>query len=178
TKGGDNSLCSAILNVLDERYSAGGVPMLAGGVIGISSYPSHGQDAIGLLRKSSAALLDAEQARQSFAVYDGEKDDTYRSRSRLLPDLQAALDAPGQIALQYQPKIDLVTGACVGVEALARWRHPEHGLIAPGEFIPLAEETALIHPLTQKVLDLALMRAFAWRQAGMLMPVAVNISIR
>jgi EAL domain-containing protein (putative c-di-GMP-specific phosphodiesterase class I) len=82
-----------------------------------------------------------------------------------------------ELILHYQPQVDLKTGAVVGSEALVRWQHPEHGLLAPNEFIPQAEETGLIEPLTMRVFDLALTQVARWRDQGVdLPPVAVNLS--
>jgi EAL domain-containing protein (putative c-di-GMP-specific phosphodiesterase class I) len=80
--------------------------------------------------------------------------------------------------LHYQPKADLGSGQIRSVEALVRWQHPDHGLLGPGEFIPLAERTGLIHPLTRWVLDTALEQAARWRHAGRRLSVAVNVSTR
>jgi EAL domain-containing protein (putative c-di-GMP-specific phosphodiesterase class I) len=80
--------------------------------------------------------------------------------------------------LHYQPKADLGSGQIHSVEALVRWQHPEHGLLGPGEFIPLAERTGLIHPLTRWVLDAALEQAARWQRGGLRLSVAVNISTR
>ncbi|MEC5292947.1 phosphodiesterase [Aurantimonas sp. C2-6-R+9] len=171
-------LCRMILDVLHSPFATDATPMLAGGNVGISSYPSHGKTALDLLRSATAALQEAIDAGEPYAVYDDEKDRKYRSISRLLPDLQAALAKPEQIALQFQPKVDLSTGICVGVEALARWKHPELGIVSPGDFIPLAEETALIKPLTERILDASLAAASAWRRDGLVLPVAINVSIR
>jgi EAL domain-containing protein (putative c-di-GMP-specific phosphodiesterase class I) len=84
----------------------------------------------------------------------------------------------GQITLYYQPKADLRSGRIVGVEALARWNHPEFGIVGPSEFVPIAEQTGLITPLTSFVLDAALRQIKQWKDAGLDLGVAVNLSAR
>jgi EAL domain-containing protein (putative c-di-GMP-specific phosphodiesterase class I) len=92
-------------------------------------------------------------------------------------ELRHAIDRD-QLLLLYQPKIDLKTTRVVGVEALVRWRHPERGMVPPDQFIPVAERSGLIRPLTLWVLDAALAQARAWRDAGLELSVAVNLSVR
>jgi EAL domain-containing protein (putative c-di-GMP-specific phosphodiesterase class I) len=99
------------------------------------------------------------------------------ARLALVSDLRAALAAKS-LFLHFQPQVDLATGEIRGVEALARWNHPERGMVPPDEFIPLAEHTGLIRPLTSWVLDEALAQARCWRAEGIELPVAVNLSPR
>jgi diguanylate cyclase len=98
-------------------------------------------------------------------------------RLALLGELRRAIDHQ-QLVLHYQPKVDAHTGQMLGVEALVRWQHPERGLIPPNDFIPLAERTGLISPLTHYVLDAALHQCHEWRQAGHELAIAVNVSAR
>jgi EAL domain-containing protein (putative c-di-GMP-specific phosphodiesterase class I) len=99
-----------------------------------------------------------------------------RRHVRFQREMRAALDHD-ELVLHYQPKVDLKTGAVMGTEALVRWQHPEHGLLSPDKFIPRAEETGLIEPLTVRVFELALGQAKRWRDAGVdLPPIAVNFS--
>ena len=95
----------------------------------------------------------------------------------MVGELRTAIEQ-GDLVLHYQPKVRLVNGVLVGVEALVRWQHPERGLLPPGDFMPLAEPTALIKPLTQHVLDCALEQCRRWEDAGRVLAVAVNISAR
>jgi EAL domain-containing protein (putative c-di-GMP-specific phosphodiesterase class I) len=95
----------------------------------------------------------------------------------LLGELRQAITA-NQLVLHFQPKVSLETGRIVHAEALVRWQHPQHGLLAPDRFIPLAEQTGLIAPLTDWVLDAALRQARVWRERGRAIPVAVNVSVQ
>jgi EAL domain-containing protein (putative c-di-GMP-specific phosphodiesterase class I) len=110
-------------------------------------------------------------------VYDPENDDHSPERLSLLGQLRRGIER-GELFLQYQPKIDLKTREVVGVEALVRWQHPDRGMVPPNDFIPLAEHTGLIGPLTMSVLEMALAQVKAWADRGHLIPVAVNISAR
>jgi diguanylate cyclase len=123
------------------------------------------------------AMSWAKRSHDGLAVYVPDDDHHSRERLQLLGDLRVALDQH-QLVLHYQPKLDLVTGAVRGVEALVRWQHPERGLLPPDAFVPTAERTGLINPLTDYVLDEALGQVAAWRTAGRAVPVAVNISAR
>jgi len=96
----------------------------------------------------------------------------------MLGDLRRALDTHGEIELHYQPKVSVDTGEVIGAEALARWRHPTRGMVAPNDFIPVLEGTSLVRRFTTQVLDLALAQARRWMDAGHHIPVAVNISTR
>ena len=95
----------------------------------------------------------------------------------MLGELRHAIERD-ELLLHYQPKLDLRDGTLVGVEALVRWQHPQRGFLPPGEFIPLAEQSGLIHPLSLWVLEAALRQQQAWRGMGMDIPVAVNLSRR
>lgn len=166
------------LGVMRDPFEIDGVPALAGGHLGVARHPHHAADGLSLLRAAAAALHDAMRAGQPHAIYDDKHDRLRRATLGLPPDLQAALHAPGQLMLVYQPKIRLDTGECVGVEALVRWRHPERGMVPPGQFVPLAEQTALIGPLTEWVIGAALRQLAEWKAAGLDQPIAVNVSIR
>jgi EAL domain-containing protein (putative c-di-GMP-specific phosphodiesterase class I) len=145
--------------------------------VGIAVYPEHGGDAAQLLQHADVAMYAAKHAHAGFMVYDPAVDQHSPRRLALLGGLRRALEAD-QLLLDYQPKADLRSGQVIGVEALVRWRHPDHGLLGPGEFIPLAERTGLIHPLTRWVLDAALDQVAEWARADYQLSVAVNVSTR
>jgi diguanylate cyclase (GGDEF)-like protein len=136
-----------------------------------------GDDVETLLRHADVAMYEAKAAHHPFARYESSRDVNKLSRLVLLGDLRRAI-ATGELTLHYQPKISTGTGTLSSVEALVRWQHPTLGLLQPDEFIPLAENTAIIHALTTEVLRLALSQARKWADAGRPIPVAVNISAR
>ncbi len=136
-----------------------------------------GDDVETLLRHADVAMYEAKAAHVPFARYEASRDDNNLSRLVLLGDLRRAI-ATGELILHYQPKISTGTGTLSSVEALVRWTHPTLGVLQPDEFIPLAENTAIIHALTTEVLHLALSQARKWADAGRPIPVAVNISAR
>jgi diguanylate cyclase len=119
----------------------------------------------------------AKETHAGFVLFDPSLDQHNPRRLALLGELRRAIEHD-QLMLHYQPKVDAHTGQVLGVEALVRWQHPTHGLIPPGEFIPLAEHTGLITPLTHYVLDAALHQCRDWRRAGHELSMAVNVSAR
>ncbi len=119
----------------------------------------------------------AKRAGSGYAVYDPRHDGYSAGRLMREGELRQALATEG-LVLHYQPLVDLRTGQVRGVEALVRWLHPTHGLLPPEEFIPLAEQTGLIVPLTRWVLEQALAQGAAWARAGRPLGIAVNLSVR
>ena len=146
--------------------------------IGIAMSPAHGTTFDELLQHADIAMYAAKNAGNGYASYSPDGDHASTQKLALLGQLRHALQPPSQLRLHYQPKADLVTGEVVGLEALARWQHPTRGLLPPSEFIPLAERTGLIGPLTTEVLQQALAQIHAWNRAGLHLPVSVNISTR
>ena len=111
------------------------------------------------------------------AIYTAELDHHDTASLTLLSELPRAIQ-DGELVLHYQPKLDVKTGKLAGIEALIRWQHPTRGLIPPGDFVPAAEKTGLIQPLTRYVLDEALGQVTRWQQQGQELAVAVNLSMR
>lgn len=145
--------------------------------IGISLYPNHGDDLVTLIKYADTAMYRAKaQGKNRYLVHSEEfSDQTFQSFS-LEQDLRVALEQR-QLLLHYQPQFDLKSGELLGTEALVRWQHPERGLLAPGEFIELAEETQLIIPLGWQVIEMACEQLARWNEQELKMPcVAVNIS--
>jgi diguanylate cyclase (GGDEF)-like protein len=145
--------------------------------IGVAIYPQHGSDTDELLQHADIAMYVAKDTHAGFVLFDPKLDQHSPGRLALLGELRRAIDHR-QLLLHYQPKVDTHTGQILGVEALVRWQHPEHGLLAPGAFIPLAERTGLIGPLTHYVLDAALHQCRTWQQTGHDLSVAINVSAR
>ena len=146
--------------------------------IGAALYPDHGTDPDELLQRADIAMYAAKAAHSGYALFGPAFLDQHSPRRlALLGELRRAIEQD-QLVLHYQPKIDTHTGRVLGVESLVRWQHPEHGLIPPVQFIPLAEHTGLITPLTHFVLDTALQQCRSWSVEGHELPVAVNVSAR
>ena len=162
---------------LQPRFTVDQHDLDVGASIGIAVYPAHGEDATSLLRHADVAMYVAKRSGDGYAVYTAELDQHSPQRLALLGELRQAIERD-DLVLHYQPKVALDTGRLVGVEALVRWRRADGVLVAPDQFIPLAEQTGLIRPLTRRVLDQALRQTWAWRQAGLELTVAVNLSMR
>jgi EAL domain-containing protein (putative c-di-GMP-specific phosphodiesterase class I)/GGDEF domain-containing protein len=151
-------------------------PRLARPTAGVAPFRLGEIAAADLLRTAHSAVLDARTTEQRVSIYSESADDLHRRRFRLVTDMPAALTSEGQLALVYQPRIDLRSGACVGLEALLRWEHPVLGPVPPGEFIPILEKTDLARPITDWVIGEALQQTKAWRSVGIALPIAVNVS--
>jgi EAL domain-containing protein (putative c-di-GMP-specific phosphodiesterase class I) len=137
----------------------------------------HGSTVEQLNQRADIAMYAAKASGRGQVMFEPELDRHSPRRLSLAGSLRSAI-ADGEIVLFFQPKADLHTGHIVGVEALARWRHPELGLIGPTEFVPIAEQTGLIGPLTSHVLDEALRQQREWSDEGLELSVAVNLSAR
>jgi diguanylate cyclase (GGDEF)-like protein len=161
---------------LDTPFVVAGQSLRIGASLGLALCPEHGRDPQVLLRHADVAMYAAKRSGEACATYTPERDDYTADRLTLRADLRQAI-MQGDLLLHYQPKVHIPSGRVHGVEALVRWQHPQRGLISPGEFIPLAEQTGLIGPLTHWVLEAALRQCRAWHRAGLQLHVAVNISI-
>jgi len=147
--------------------------------IGLASHPQDGQDAETLLKNAEAAMYGAkEQGRNGFQFFTAELQERARSQLQLGASLRQALER-NEFELHYQPQVSLRSGKVVGIEALLRWRHPQQGLIGPGHFIAYAEESGLIIPIGEWVLQQACIQNKSWQDEGLpALPVAVNVSPR
>jgi len=163
--------------VLERSLLVDGVALTIESSIGVAVFPEHGSDVGEILRNADIAMYEAKNGSRSYAIYRGNVKGSHGRRLMLLADLRDGLER-GELVVHYQPKADLATGCITSVEALARWIHPEHGLIGPNEFIPLAEQTSLIKPLALHVIDEAVHQCAVWREKGLDLRVAVNLSMR
>ena len=161
---------------LEEPFLVEGYPLQVEVSIGIALYPIHGSDPLTLFRRADVAMYTAKERHEGCVLYDASHDQYNPRRLALLGDLRKAIAIP-ELMLYYQPKADLRTGLVRGVEALVRWQHPTYGFIPPDQFIPLAEQTGLIIPLTYWVVDTALAQCRHWLDSGCELSVAVNLSM-
>ena len=145
--------------------------------IGVAVAPWHGTTVDDLVAKADVAMYAAKKQHQGWALYDAAQDSHSPERLVLLSELRDGIEQ-GQLVVAYQPKCDAQTRGLHSVEALVRWRHPARGLLAPEQFIDVAESTGIITQLTLAVLDEAVGQARAWLDAGRRIPVAVNLSAR
>ncbi|MEM9711404.1 MAG: EAL domain-containing protein [Actinomycetota bacterium] len=161
---------------LEASFPIHGAEVSVGVSIGIALGPDHGGDPTTLLRRADVAMYAAKRNHEAVRVFEDELEDPQDAdRLSLLGDLRAAIRL-GALDVHFQPKLDVVSGQVVGAEALARWNHPDLGFVGPDQFIPLAERSGLILPLTDRVLSRALRSATRWRDDGHAVGVAVNIS--
>lgn len=172
-------LARRLIAALEVPFVVGEYELVVSASVGIARYPIDGADAETLLRRADAAMYEVKDSGgNNVRVFNRSQRDGADERLWLEASLRKALDR-GEFELYYQPKIDLQTNRFVSTEALIRWRHPERGLIAPGWFIPLAEETGLIVPIGEWVLKEACKQQAAWMAMGLpLESVAVNLSVK
>jgi diguanylate cyclase (GGDEF)-like protein len=164
-----------IARALEEGLRVDGIDVRIGASIGIAVFPEHGDDAETLMQRADVAMYQAKAARSGHAFYERERDRHSRERLELIGELRDAIGTD-QLILHFQPKLDLDSGRIEDVEALVRWMHPERGLLGPGAFVPLAEQTGVMRELTEHVLDAALRQIAAWYETGLDLSVAVNVS--
>lgn len=166
-------LASRLIDLLSEPYDLDGHQIVVGVSVGVSLVPDDGQDPDQLLKNADMALYSVKTAgRGSYRFFEPGMDATMQARRTLEIDLRKAL-SDNQFEVYYQPLMNIRTGSILGFEALLRWNHPQRGLVPPGEFIPLAEETGLIIPLGKWVLNQACADATTWPGD---LQVAVNVS--
>jgi diguanylate cyclase (GGDEF)-like protein len=165
----------AIVELLNTPVLLNGQETPVSTSLGIVVYPNHGDDPATLLRRSELALSAAKHSPAGYAVYTTDQDDQAAERLALASALRRAID-DDELTLCFQPKVDCESGALVGVEALARWMHPRLGEVPPQRFVALAEQTGLIGALTRWALNAALCQSRLWLDAGLALPIAVNLS--
>jgi diguanylate cyclase (GGDEF)-like protein/PAS domain S-box-containing protein len=170
---------ACLLEALERPFEVEGQHLELAASIGVAIFPSDGDDVDTLLRHADIALFVAKQGRGAFVRFAPEYEKQGASRLTLMAELRQALhDDNDQLFLQFQPLVSLRDRSLAGVEALVRWRHPLRGLVPPMDFVPFAEKTGLVQPLTKWVLASALKQSAAWHRGGHTIPVSVNISMR
>lgn len=165
-----------ILETLREAFVVDGAEVLVSARVGVALTPSDGDSAESLLANAEAALKKAKASGQPIVFYAPAMNARVSEQLALEMKLRRAVERD-EFLLHYQPKVDLKTGALVGLEALIRWRDPEKGLVPPGKFIPLLEETGMIRDVGRWVLERAALQHHEWVKAGHAPPrIAVNVS--
>jgi diguanylate cyclase (GGDEF)-like protein len=172
------AVAAAIRRALAEPFDAEGVSLELGGSIGVAFHPEDGDDVETLMRRADVAMYRAKEGATGVERYSEQQDDSSLARLALAADLRRALEK-SEFVPYFQPKIDLRTGEVVGAEALLRWNHPTEANVSPDVFIPLAEQTGLIVPVTLQVISAAIRECSLWRARGLGdLSVAVNLSAR
>jgi diguanylate cyclase (GGDEF)-like protein/PAS domain S-box-containing protein len=175
-KVGTQQTVESLFTALEAAFTLRGYTLRVEASTGIALYPEHGLDALTLLRRADMALYMAKRAHESYAFYNATYDQYSPRRLALTGALRNAI-ASNELLLYYQPEADALTGAVQGVEALLRWQHPTYGFLSPDQFIPLAEQTGLITPLSAWVLETALRQCREWLRAGLELSISVNLSM-
>ena len=173
-------LARRVRSVFDEPFVIDDLVLHVESSLGVAVLPDHADDGTSLMQRADVAMYAAKTAHLGVVIYDPRTDGSSTERLVMLGDLRNAIGT-GQLSLHYQPKIDLHSNEVVGTEALLRWTHPTRGNIPPNDFIPLAERTGLIHPLTRYVLEMVVTQMDLWDASGAEfahLPVAVNLSSR
>jgi diguanylate cyclase (GGDEF)-like protein len=171
------NVANALLVALEAPFKIEGVDLDVEASIGVVISGMHGNDPVILMQRADIAMYVAKTQHLGVFVYNPGVDGHSATKLAMVGDLRRALDRH-ELVLYYQPKVNISTREVVGAEALVRWQHPEHGLVFPDDFIPLAERTGLINPLTRHVLNMALKQATVWLDSGRPLPIAVNLSAR
>ncbi|MDU9393011.1 putative bifunctional diguanylate cyclase/phosphodiesterase [Pseudomonas japonica] len=166
-----------LLRALQRPFDLKGNAALVSGSIGVALCPEHGHTGESLMRHADTAMYAAKEGgRNAWRLYHSDMTERLQQRLAMERALRRALEQK-EFELWYQPRIDLFSGRVEGAEALLRWRDPQHGLVSPGDFIPLAERTGLIIPLGEQVLELVCRQVRLWRDRELLPgPIAINVA--
>jgi diguanylate cyclase (GGDEF)-like protein len=169
------AVAHGLLQALEHPIVLGDLPVEVGASIGISLAPLHGTDVATLLKRADIAMYAAKASPVGVCLYSADSDTSDPQRLALVGELRTALTA-GELTVFAQPKAALASGEIVGVEGLLRWNHPTQGLLDPELFVPAAERSGLIQPLTKQVLETSVAACADWRAVGHEVGVAVNLS--
>jgi diguanylate cyclase (GGDEF)-like protein len=173
---GASLVAQKVLDSLLQPFEIKGLALTVGASVGIAFSPAHGTDIEVLLQRADVAMYIAKESGGGYEVYSRERDFS-PDRIALAGEIQHAVDV-GNITLHYQPIIELRTRRIIGIEALARWSHPERGMINPTEFIPVAEQSGLIDTLTMDLISRGLRERSEWGRVGSELILSVNVSPR
>jgi diguanylate cyclase (GGDEF)-like protein len=171
-----DSVAQRFRSALDEPFVIDGISLTVKASVGIARFPDHGDDAHALIQRADVAMYQAKARQCGWLEYEPARDEHSRTRLALAGELRRAI-SDRELVVHYQPKADLARGEVISVEALVRWQHPQLGLLPPSEFVPMAEQTGQIRPLTLFVLDAAASQAREWDEVGLDLKVAVNLAM-
>lgn len=169
-------LIQDLQNIMKEPFQIQHFSLNSHFNVGIAQYPKDAEEADGLLKYAQFAMYEAREDSGSVLFYEEKMSESRANRILLEHDLRQAIER-NELYIEYQPQLNLQTGKIYSVEALVRWQHGKRGFISPGEFIPLAEESGLIIPIGQWVLEQACKQAKAWQAQNRYLKVAVNLSL-
>jgi len=172
-----DSTLARVQAAIEQEVDLAGLPLSVEASMGVAYAPTDGSDPDVLIQRADVAMYVAKRSHAGVVHYDPRHDDYNAERLALVAELRRAIDR-NELVLHYQPKASLPGMGVHAVEALVRWQHPERGLLPPDVFLPIAEQTGLIDPLTGWVLDAALAQLGRWRTVAPALVVAVNISAR
>ncbi|MDX1297094.1 MAG: GGDEF domain-containing protein [Pseudomonas sp.] len=161
--------------MLHDPIEASGLKLDAQASIGIALFPGHGSEPDPLLRHAQAAMSEAKHSGRDYAIFTVSLDQACARRLAMTGDLRWAIEH-SELLLYCQPKVRMASAQLCGAEALVRWQHPLQGMVATAEFVKLAELTGLITPLTHWVLEAAFRASYTWHEAGLDLPLSVNLS--
>lgn len=164
-----------IKKIFLEPFSLDGLALEIQVSIGVAFYPEHGKEVDSIMQRANVALEAAKQDTNKYTIYSSDLDRHNPHRLTMMGELRQAIEND-ELMVYYQPKVDLKTSRICGAEALVRWQHPEHGFMPPDEFIPMAERTGLIKPLSIWVMNQALSQAEQWHRQKLKINIAINLS--
>ena len=170
-------LAQAIQRAMDQAFVIERLQFSVHSNIGIVHFPEHGEDVDSLVQRAGVALYKARSSNNGYSVYESSFDKHSPRRLTLMSELRNAIERD-ELELYYQPKVAIQTGELYGAEALVRWNHPKHGFISPDEFIPMAERTRTIKPLSLWVLKRAFQHCATWHKKGVEIKISVNLSAK
>jgi diguanylate cyclase (GGDEF)-like protein len=174
---GATAVAVALQYALGQPFVLDSFTLDVAAAVGIAIFPEHAGGSEPLIQRADVATEAAKNNPRALQVYSASMESRSVHRLGLVTELRRAIDT-GALTVHYQPKVALRDNELLGVEALVRWRHPEHGLVAPADFVPVAEHTGLIVPVTRIVLRDALAQCAKWSAGGRRLDVAVNLSSR
>ncbi len=170
------TVAKKIQSALEPSFYLSEMAFSVSASIGIAAYPQHGNTSSTILKSADVAMYYAKKNKLEYYIYNPGADRNTPDRLSLMSELRQAIHED-QLELFYQPEIDINTSRIIGVEALLRWNHPERGFVPPDDFIPMAEQSGLIRPLTYWVLNSAIRQREVWHDMGINILISINLSM-